>query len=240
MEPRGLARFGGAIFAIIAAATLSGPVAFAQDQGVGDAPAETQSPAAAAIQPPVRAACPPSYQGAVCIAPLTPVRLIIRGHLGSKISKSGDLFDLELAEPVLVDGKEAIPAGTRGQGEVVHAKKSGGSGASGELVLAARYLEVGGRRLRLRSMHIATAGEDKIGAVNTLNVASVASPVPGLSLIGFFVKGKGIDLPEGTPAVAKTAEPFLIEISPPRVTVEPAPAQNSTETPHNGGVNEQA
>lgn len=194
------------------------------------APVAVQSPAA------TPAVCPPAADGALCIAALTPVRLVIRTHLGSKISTSGEWFEIELAEPIMADGKEAIPAGTRGQGEVVHAKKSGGSGASGELVLAARFLDVGGRHLRLRSMHFAAAGEDRIGTVNTLNVASAASPIPGLSLIGFFVKGKGIDLPEGTLAEAKTAEPFVFA---PDSAAPPAPppaldADKPATTPQDG------
>ncbi len=202
---------------VLAALLLAdGAMAAAQDTAQGET-----LPAAVAAEleklPPlatVVTVCPPPSSTAICVASLTPVKLVVRTHLGSKISTSGEWFDIELAEPILINGAVAVPAGTRGKGEVVHAKKSGGSGASGELVLAARYLEIDGRRLRLRSMHFAQAGEDKIGTVNTLNVASVASPIPGLSLIGFFVKGKGIDLPEGTLAIAKTAEPFLIDLSP--------------------------
>lgn len=187
-------------------------------------PSQTAPNPEPATSGPIRPQCPPAAEGVLCIAPLTPVKLVIRTHLGSKISTSGQTFVIELAEPIVVDGKVLVPAGTTGQGEVVHAKKSGGSGASGELVLAARYLDLGERRLRLRSMNFAQAGKDSIGTVNTMNVASVA--VPGLSLIGFFVKGKGIDVPEGTLAVAKTAEPFVIESSAttpvPAATVTPA------------------
>ncbi|MET0587174.1 MAG: hypothetical protein ABWZ75_01520 [Novosphingobium sp.] len=69
---------------------------------------------------------------------LTPVSIQILAALGSKVSKSGDTFPIRLAAPVIVDGTVAIPAGAEGMGEVVHAKKGGGIGAAGELVLAAR------------------------------------------------------------------------------------------------------
>lgn len=179
--------------------------------------------------------------GALLVPALTPVIIALRAHLGSKISTSGDWFEIELAEPVMVDGRLALPAGTRGLGEVVHAKKSGGSGASGELVLAARYLDIGGRRLRLRSMRFAEAGADAIGTVNALNVASAASPVPGIGLIGFFIKGKGIDLPEGTRAHALTAEAFGIDPATPDGAGEVMPAQTkASEEPPDGGMNEKA
>ncbi|HQV03995.1 MULTISPECIES: hypothetical protein [unclassified Novosphingobium] len=206
---------------------LAVPAALAQDAA---APAEKAVKSAPALAPAAPltgpTTCPPVEPDAEprCIPPLTPVLLLTRTHLGSKISKSGEMFEFVLDQPVTVNGKVLVPAGTRGVGEVVHAKKSGGSGASGELVLAARYLDVGGRKLRLRSLHFAAAGQDRIGTVTTMSVAS-----PALALVGFFVKGKGIDLPVGTQADAKTAEAFLLDpptdpaapASPPAATPEP-------------------
>jgi hypothetical protein len=186
------------------------PTASAQAQTIGPA-----VPASAASRSSPEPAKPAEARGPV-IPALTQVTIVIRSHLGSKISKTGETFPLELAEPVLIAGKVMLPAGTPGMGEVIHAKKSGASGSSGELVLAARYLEHGGRRLRLRSMHFAKAGEDAIGTVNTIAVATVAT-VPAASLIGFFMTGKGIDLPEGTKALAKTAEDFETGLAPPAV-----------------------
>jgi|GEM_PF-6422904 len=79
----------------------------------------------------------PRADGDIRIPALTEVRLEILSDLGSKISKTGELFPIRLAKPIVIDGAERVPAGAEGQGEVVWAKKSGGSGASGELVLAA-------------------------------------------------------------------------------------------------------
>lgn len=149
----------------------------------------------------------PSGQVAAVPA-LTPVRLEILADLGSKTSKTGETFPLRLAQPILINGNEVVAAGAAGMGEVVWAKKSGGSGSSGELVLAARWLDVNGVRVRLRSMHLALAGEDRMGTVNTLNVATAAT-VPAVSLIGFFITGRQTAVPKGTLADAKTAEPFV-------------------------------
>jgi hypothetical protein len=186
--------------------------------------------------PPGTPQCPPSTaDSAPCIPALTSVNLVIRAHLGSKISLSGQTFAIELAQPIVVDGKELIPAGTTGMGEVVHAKKSGGSGAGGELILAARYLEFGGHRMRLRSLNFAVAGKDSYGTVQSINVASAVA-FPALSLIGFFIQGKGIDIPEGVEAMAKTAEPFVLDppVAAPAATaaaitpVSPPPEQGAT------------
>lgn len=144
---------------------------------------------------------------------LTSVTLELLAPLGSKLSKSGDNFPIRLAEPIVVDGQVLIPAGALGIGEVVHAKKAGGSGAPGELVLAARYLDVCGRRLRLRSMHVSSTGRSKVNAVNTINLASAASPLP-VGLVGFLIRGGQVNVPQGTFADAKTAEIFMLASAP--------------------------
>jgi hypothetical protein len=45
--------------------------------------------------------------------------------LGSKISQPGQSFDATLAEPIVVDGKEIVPAGADAHGTVVDAKGLG-------------------------------------------------------------------------------------------------------------------
>ncbi len=79
----------------------------------------------------------------------------------------------------------------------MHAKKAGGSGAAGELVLAARYLDVDGRHLELRSLRLVPEGNSKINTVNTMMVATAASPIP-VSLVGFFINGGQAVVPQGT------------------------------------------
>lgn len=200
-------RFGrGAACACTLAVAACGGIALAQEPADASpevaAPIEAAEPAASEVQQPA--------DTRLSVPALTPVKLVIRTHLGSRISTSGESFPIVLAEPIVIDGVEVVPAGTEGTGEVVHARKSGGSGSAGELILAARYLQLGERRLRLRSMNFARAGEDATGSVNTAAIASAAT-VPLLGLFGFFVKGKSIDIPEGTQAMARTAEPFVLD-----------------------------
>lgn len=235
----GAARLGAyALFAVAASQPAGAQVSLVAAPSSSEAPAAppvvsaptATPPPLVTPAPPGTPQCPPpAADAAPCIAALTPVKIKILVHLGSKLSLSGQTFPLALAEPIMIDGKEVIPAGTTGMGEVVHAKNSGGSGASGELVLAARYLELGDRRLRLRSLNFAVAGQDSIKGVNNLMIASAAT-MPALSLIGFFVKGKGIDIPEGLEAMAKTAEPFVLDPLPivPLATV-PAPISTPSE-----------
>ena len=162
------------------------------------------------------------------IPALTPVRIRFEIDLGSKISTTGDFFPITLAAPIVVNGKELVPAGAQGQGEVIHAKKAGGGGAGGELVLAARFVEVGGRRLRLRSLRAGIAGRDAIHEVDAMNAASVLAPVP-IGLLGFAVGGKQALYPKGTVAEARTAEAFELD----RATNSDGPAD--PVRPQNGG-----
>ena len=139
----------------------------------------------------------------VRVPALTPVSLRIGQDLGSKVSKSGDMFPFTLAEPVLVDGHELLSAGTPGMGEVIHAKKGGFAGAAGELVLTARYLQVGERHLPLRSLTFPAVARDNIGLASAVGIAA---GFPAL-----FISGGNVQVPSGTVVMAKTREDFLVQ-----------------------------
>jgi hypothetical protein len=76
------------------------------------------------------------------------------------------------------------------------------------LVLAARYLDVGGRHLKLRSMRLVPEGSSRINTVNTLMVATSPTILAPVALAGFFINGGQAMVPEGTVAEAKIAETF--------------------------------
>lgn len=174
--------------------------------GPGSAPAAAQAPVVPVASPRSQTDDQPC-RGCVTVPALTPVKLELLMALGSKISKTGDVFPIRLAEPIVINGAIAIPAGTSGAGEVIHAKKSGGGGVGGELVLAARYLDVDGQKLRLRSMNLGLSGRTKTDTVNSIAIAGAASPVP-IGLLGLFITGGQVTVAAGTIADAKTAEDF--------------------------------
>lgn len=170
------------------------------------------------------------------IPALTPIVLEIGIPVGSKISKTGERFPLALKQAIVIEGKEVVAAGTTGEGEIVHAKKAGGSGAAGELVLAARKLMVGDRILPLRSMRVNVAARDSIAAVDTLNAAAAGSGTP-IGLLGFAITGKNIEMPAGTLANAKTATVFALDPAcrAATETAAPPPSAGATNSPTNGG-----
>ncbi len=143
-------------------------------------------------------ACDPIAPEPIVVPKLTDVIVRIDATLGSKLSTTGQTFGITLVEPLVFEGSEIIPAGTSGVGEVIHAKKAGGSGSGGELILAADYLDFEGRKIPLRSMRLGVEGKDQIGLAMAVGVAA--------GLFGFAVRGKNVDVAEGTLATAKLAE----------------------------------
>jgi len=182
-------RFARALLA--AAATLGASMAAAQ-QGESPAPAV-----------PAPAPC--------CTVPArTPVAIEITDTVNSKANRSRDAFAFRLAEPLAVDGRVVAPAGTPGVGEVVHAARARAMGKAGELILAARYLQLGETRIPLRSLRVGQRqGRDSSGTLSTINVVA-AGTVPALSLVAFVIAGGEVNIPAGTRADAQTAAEIVL------------------------------
>jgi hypothetical protein len=184
-------RFARALLA--AAAVLGASMASAQ-QG------EEAAPTAAAPAP---AQC--------CTVPArTPVVIEITDTVNSKANHSRDAFAFRLAEPLMMAGRVLVPAGTPGVGEVVHAARARAMGKAGELILAARHLQLGETRIMLRSLRIgAQQGRDSSGTVTTMNVVA-AGTIPALSLVAFVIAGGEVNVPAGTRAQAQTAAEIVL------------------------------
>ncbi len=118
--------------------------------------------------------------------------------LNSAVLKRGDKFALRLAEPWPTDGTPLLAAGTQGMGEVVHAQAAHGGGAPGELLLAARYLEIGGQRIPLRGYRLGASGKSNSGLA--LGASFVTGP------FALFIRGREIEIPAHTRGEAKVAQ----------------------------------
>ncbi len=177
--------------------------------GIGPAFLTTILAAAALAQDP-----PPTPPPAalVTVPALTPVYLRIDADLTSKKSRNGDRFPIHIDEDVRIGDLVVIPAGSAGEGEVIHAAKSGAGGKAGELLIAARYVRVGGLEVRLRSLSLGAAGKDRTDA--SLATGIFTGP------IGLFVVGGVMTIPRDTVAAARTA----VELQLPAVAPSSAPA----------------
>lgn len=151
---------------------------------------------------------------ATMIAPGSPVIVELVEPVSSRSHKRGDRFAIRLAAPVTLDGKVVLPTGTTGIGEVVDAGSAGMLGKPAKLVLAARYLNLDGRHVPLRTLRLGAVGKDNTNSV------MVGSFVPYAGLLAIFIRGGEIEIPAGALAQAKLAEGFAPD-TPPQVQIEP-------------------
>jgi hypothetical protein len=155
----------------------------------------------------------------VTVPALTPVAVRLEEPISSNKNKPGDRFRITVAEDVRVGDALVIPAGSVGEGEVVHAAKSGAGGKAGELILAARFVRVGDIDIRLRSFALGVVGKDQTN--NSLAASMVIGP------FAMFVKGGVVTVPPETLGIAKTALEFKLPMV---VSPTPPPAVQTEET----------
>ena len=161
------------------------------------------------------AVLPVAAQDAVPVPPGTEITVRTLDAMASATATTGQKFAVEVAADVIVDGVVRVPAGTRGQGTVVFARKKGTSGRPGALDLRVDSIDAPGGALRLKSAEV-NRGTDRrrSGAA-----AGIAFGLLGAAL----VQGEDIAVPAGTELHAVVATPR----TPPAV---PA-ATPATETP---------
>ncbi len=162
----------------------------------------------------------------VTVPALTPVIVRLEETISSNKNKPGDRFRITVAEDVRVGDALVIPAGSAGEGEVVHAAKSGAGGKAGELILVARFVRVGDLDIRLRSFALGVVGKDQTN--NSLAASMVIGP------FAMFVKGGVITVPPETLGTAKTALEFKL----PMVVSPTPPPTVQTEETITGGEHE--
>jgi hypothetical protein len=154
---------------------------------------------------------------------LTPVSLVMDAEISSGTNKPGDRFPFHVATDVTQGDVVLIAAGSMGEGEVVHAAKSKGGGRAGELILAARFVTVDGKQVRLRSFS-AGSGNDHSSAALGVGIA--------FGLFGMLVRGGELVMPAGTAVSAKTAEDVQLPIAAVIVgAADPTIDRDSPETP---------
>ena len=160
----------------------------------------------------------PTQTGCCTLANGTLLDIELGEPISSKRQKRGDKFTLRLAAPVTLDGHTVLPAGTPGVGEIIHAAPSGGGGKPGELLLAARYLELDGRQIPLRGFRIGAAGTSRTNAAMGASIA--------IGPFAQFIHGREVEIPAGTHASAKlAADTVVAPHDAPTPTLEERPSE---------------
>ncbi len=147
---------------------------------------------------------------------------------GKKL-KAGQRFNMEVTEPVLVDGQTVIPLGAPAVGEITDVRNKGMWGKSGKLNAQILYVTVNGRQIRLTGTFDDKGTAGGAGAVATS--ALVFLPA------GFFMTGTSAKVAIGTPVTGFVGEDVPLAFTgstgaqPMAVPVSATPAETPTVTP---------
>ncbi|WP_210358250.1 hypothetical protein [Sphingomonas beigongshangi] len=108
---------------------------------------------------------------------------------GKKL-KVGQRFQMEVAEPVMVNGVVVIPVGSPATGEVTEVRNKGMWGKSGRINARVLYVRANGRQIRMSGQL-----DDK-GTTGTVGVVGAIAVLP---VAGFFMTGTSANIPLGAP-----------------------------------------
>jgi hypothetical protein len=150
----------------------------------------------------------------------TPVALKMSEGLSTEGKKLrvGQRFQLEVAEPVTVDGQIIIAAGSPVTGEVTDVRNKGMWGKSGRINARVLFVRANGRQIRM------TGQLDDKGVTGTAGVVGAIAFVP---VAGFFVTGTSARIPLGAPVNGFIDEDVALafaEATPAPMVVAAAPA----------------
>jgi hypothetical protein len=186
----------------------------------------TPAPTADMAAPVTVPTAPPAADPAIAIPAGTRLVLELVAPVSSKTATPGEPIAFRLRQPLLLGDRVLMPAGATAGGLVIHAQKAGAYGKAGELLLAVRYVEANGVRIALRALE-PIRGTDRSRTVTAVSAGLSVVPYAGL-LVG-FVHGGQINVPAGTPFVAKVAKPVpfagidlaSLPMAPAETTAEP-------------------
>lgn len=177
---------------IALAAILVATSGVAQTVAPSSAEAEPSASAEQVLAPaqaPAVATIAPAGDNVLRAGSTVSVRLLEELTTERKLARVGQRFRMEIAEPVMLNGKIVIPAGSPAQGEITSVRNKGMWGKSGHITARVLYATVGGRQIRLSGTF-----DDK-GVTGTAGVVGSIALVP---LAGFFVTGTSARINSGT------------------------------------------
>lgn len=135
------------------------------------------------------------------------IHLRTRTELNSQTNHVGDRFELEVSDPVMLNGQVVIPAGSVATGEVTSVRRRGMWGRRGLLETRFLFLRVDDRQIRI------TGSGNGAGHTGTGGVAAAVLTVP---VVGFLVTGTSAVIPPQTLMVAYLNEDIEVAFSPAR------------------------
>lgn len=154
----------------------------------------------------------------------TLVRIKLLDTIDSKNWKEGDQFPYQIVQDVIVDGRVAIPAGTKGAGVISRAREAGSFGKEGKIELSFGAIQIAeGRTVELQLSDKARQGNEKNGLAAGASLAGLAVAGPVGLIGGLFIKGKNVTIPAGSEMLVATAG---------TVTMAPGAVRTTTRVTH--------
>src|SRR3989475_975275 len=162
----------------------------------------------------------------------TTIHVTLDQALATNQSKPGDHFEATVSQPVVVDGKTAIPQGAHAEGVVVDARQSGRLMGRARLQLALQTVDVNGQNYDVRTISHPKVGRDHKkrnwewiggGAAGGAVIGALAGGGTGALIGGPIGAGAGttvalltgkkdIKLRAETPLRFELAEPVTIKV----------------------------
>lgn len=179
----------GSRIKILLAAVLLTVVSLGGAQAKPDKPAAT--PAEPVVAATVATKTDSAYPGKIVLLSGSPIQLALVNTLASNKSSVDDKVEYVVTEEVKAEnGALLIRKGARGTGKITLAKKAKMFGKKGKLEFTLEEVEaVDGTIVPLRS-DVKASGKGRGVAVVTVTVL--------VSVLGVFIKGKNVTVPQGT------------------------------------------
>ena len=115
----------------------------------------------------------------------TPIHVTLNQTVSSNGNEAGDRFDATVNEPVVIDGKTALPEGAAVTGRVVDAHQSGHLRGRARLYLTLESVSVNGKTYDLRTANAGRTGTSH----KKRNIVAIAGGGGGGALIGALAGG---------------------------------------------------
>jgi len=131
----------------------------------------------------------------------TPLALMTRTQVNTKVNKPGDRVYFEVAEALTFRGQIVVPVGAMAVGEIVRADHNGHVGKKGKIEIRPLYVETPHGPVRLTGR---SYSEGKSGTALSVATMALVSTVGG-----YFIHGTSGTIQAGTPVQAYLAESLI-------------------------------
>jgi hypothetical protein len=148
----------------------------------------------------------------------TAIEVHVVGSINSGSARTDDVFQIQAADDVAVNGMIVVRKGAGGQGHIIEADGASGNGHSGSLALAFDYVYAAdGGRVKLSDAPQKQTEDDRKGASSTATIIGLATFGIGGLLGHNFAHGRQKTIDEKTIMSAFVADNVHVVASEPEI-----------------------